>query len=371
MFVELHILQNFPPHCLNRDDTNAPKDCNFGGYRRARISSQCIKRAVREYFQSHQENLTLSGDLATRSKLFLSEMTRRLTEKGKEPEVARRFVRNAIEEIGICMADEERTSVLLFLGNKELEHLADAFANNWDELHEAFPEDDSGSGELPDAIDEAFDDLKEGTSAADIALFGRMVAELTEMNVDAACQVAHAISTNQVNMEMDFYTAVDELQDPGKETGAGMMGFQEFNSSCFYRYSLLDVEQLRENLEGDNDLSRRAARAYVEGSVKAIPTGKQTWTAAQNPPSYIRLMVHNNQPCSLANAFLEPARPDKRNEKDLALVSIEKLEERKEAIDGIYGHNGDEGMDERSSTYDGYNDIPFPDMLDKLEEMLR
>ena len=43
MFVEIHILQNFAPSNLNRDDTGMPKDCEFGGYRRARISSQCFQ----------------------------------------------------------------------------------------------------------------------------------------------------------------------------------------------------------------------------------------------------------------------------------------------------------------------------------------
>jgi len=41
--VEIHVLQNFAPSNLNRDDTGAPKDALFGGTRRARISSQCAK----------------------------------------------------------------------------------------------------------------------------------------------------------------------------------------------------------------------------------------------------------------------------------------------------------------------------------------
>jgi len=46
--IELHILQSFPVSCLNRDDLNSPKTATFGGVQRARLSSQCWKRAIRE-----------------------------------------------------------------------------------------------------------------------------------------------------------------------------------------------------------------------------------------------------------------------------------------------------------------------------------
>ena len=45
--IELNILQSFPVSCLNRDDVGSPKSAIFGGVPRARISSQCLKRAGR------------------------------------------------------------------------------------------------------------------------------------------------------------------------------------------------------------------------------------------------------------------------------------------------------------------------------------
>src|SRR5438128_1336114 len=78
--IEIHILQNFAPSCLNRDDTNSPKDCEFGGHRRARISSQCIKRAVRRYFKT--EKLLPDEHLAERSKRLIGNVAELLTQNG-------------------------------------------------------------------------------------------------------------------------------------------------------------------------------------------------------------------------------------------------------------------------------------------------
>ena len=45
MLIEIHMLKNYPPVNLNRDDSGAPKTCFFGGVQRGRISSQCLKRS--------------------------------------------------------------------------------------------------------------------------------------------------------------------------------------------------------------------------------------------------------------------------------------------------------------------------------------
>src|ERR1700726_3904869 len=76
MFIEIHAIQNFAPSNLNRDDTGSPKDCEFGGHRRARVSSQCLKRAVREAFRRDQ--LLPKDRLARRTKRFVEEAVKRL-----------------------------------------------------------------------------------------------------------------------------------------------------------------------------------------------------------------------------------------------------------------------------------------------------
>jgi CRISPR system Cascade subunit CasC len=125
-------------------------------------------------------------------------------------------------------------------------------------------------------------------------------------------------------MDFDFFTAIDDLK-PDDTAGSDMMGTIQFNSSCFYRYAVLDVESLTSNLEGDDALVRRAVSAFVQGFITAIPTGKQNGMAAHNFPSYALVVLRKTgQPLSYANAFLKPARP--HGEVDLVDDSIDKLE---------------------------------------------
>ena len=191
---------------------------------------------------------------------------------------------------------------------------------------------------MDEACKEAAKDFKGGSKAADIALFGRMMAEHPDLAIDAACQVAHAISTNKVLMDMDFYTAVDDLQ-PETETAAGMMGITSFNSSCFYRYSLVDVEQLKRNLGGDKELVRKTLEAFLRASVTAIPTGKQNSMAAQNPPDAIFAVVREKgTPASLANAFAIPVKPAR--DKSLTQASIEAMDNYWGKLTKVYGADG-------------------------------
>jgi CRISPR system Cascade subunit CasC len=200
----------------------------------------------------------------------------------------------------------ERTAVLIYIGPGEQEAITTALLDQWD----ALAGDDK-------ALDKLARDLtrqrRDVTGAPDIALFGRMLAEKPDLNIDAACQVAHAISTHRVTMEMDFFTAVDDLQveeDEIEETGAAMMGFTGFDSACFYRYVRLDWAQLLDNLGGDVALARRTVEAFLRAVVEAVPSGKQNTFAAHNPPSLMLAAVRNGSfAWSLANAFERPVRP--------------------------------------------------------------
>ncbi|MBE3098806.1 MAG: type I-E CRISPR-associated protein Cas7/Cse4/CasC [Planctomycetes bacterium] len=348
MFIELHIIQNFVPSCLNRDDTNAPKDCEFGGYRRARISSQCIKRSIRRYFGENAEGLGVAGLLGQRTKLLASQLVDRLVAQGKDRDKALKVVSSVIEAAGLKTDEAAKTSVLLFLGPDEMDRAAGLILKKWNELAAAQPSGHKAKEKAPPPVNLS-DVLREGTRAVDVALFGRMVAELPEARiVNAACQVAHAISTHRVDMDMDFFTAVDDLQ-PREESGAGMMGVIEFNSSCFYRYALLDTRQLADNLGSDRALARTAALAFVQAAVHAIPTGRQNSMAAQNPPLYVRLIARDGgSPRNLANAFLAPVRPSEA--KDLGQASIEKLEKHLADLKRMYGDAGAK-LDRTASIY--------------------
>jgi CRISPR system Cascade subunit CasC len=364
MKVELHLIQNFAPSCLNRDDTNTPKDCEFGGYRRARISSQCIKRAIRQCFK---DSLILSADaLASRTKLLIEKLSEWLAKNGKDKEDAKDIAVKALKGIGLGVEEKEanKTQYLMFIGKREIDSLGEVMLQNWDDLKqvsETAAAEEEGETRVsgrdrkkqakkgfPSDIKKALLEALDGGKAADMALFGRMLADLPDKNIDAACQVAHAISTNKVLMDMDFYTAVDDLQ-PEEETGAGMMGITGFNSSCFYRYSLVDMEVLKKNLLGKpakdaapqevkeaEELALETLKAFLRASVTSIPTGKQTSFAAQNPPDAIFAVVrHKGAPVSLANAFAEPVRPT--NEKSLMQVSVETMDSYWGSLTQVYG----------------------------------
>ena len=350
MYVELHILQNFAPSCLNRDDTNSPKDCEFGGYRRARISSQCLKRSIRKQFE--KDGTVASSELGLRTKLIIDHITGALKERGKNEEEARAVVKAALEALELHSKEKNQTEYLLFLGKDEVGRLVDLCIESWNELakigERTVPAEVGGklpdskkskketkatlSPELSKRIREVISDT---TRAVDVALFGRMVADRPGLKIDAACQVAHALSTHRVSMEMDFFTAVDDLQRD-EDTGAGMMGTVEYNSACFYRYSVIDVEQLKNNLKNEPELAMRAIKAFIRASVSAIPSGKQNSMAAHNPPNMVFAVVRKGgQPISLANAFAKPVWSGKGG--DLITNSIAALDSYWGAIMRMYG----------------------------------
>lgn len=355
MIVELHMIQSFAPSNLNRDDTGAPKDCDFGGYRRARISSQALKRAIRT--EMKEGGLLPADALGERTKLVVDAVADRVIKR--DPEKSRDQVTTAITNLlaaaKLTIGPDQKTQYLLFLGQKELDKLAELTLAHWNELSgSATPSDDGSAGRrntkaaaksaLKPEIVKAVVAALDGGKAADLALFGRMVADLPQRNVEASSQVAHAISTHKVDLDFDFFSAVDDLQSTESEAGAGagMLGIVQFNSACFYRYSNLDTRQLLSNLDGDGKLQRKAIEAFIEASVRAIPTGKQNSMAAHNPPSLIMAVVRERGAWSLANAFVEPVDP--RRDGGLVQESVKRLDQYWNQLTSMYGNRGITGV---------------------------
>ena len=339
MFVELHIIQNFPPSNLNRDDVGQPKSTDFGSVTRARISSQCLKRAVRyagkdpkdENSQSLFERYT-RVPLGKRTHLIVSALRKRMVANGKSEEdatkVALEFARVYSSKKGKMNTKRpEETSVLLYMSEQELDDIAgQLLALDWEELLPAIEaakgkkpkkedkeerEEDSEKATAKSPLKKMADDWAKTTtkrpSAPDIALFGRMLADKPETNIDAACQVAHAISTHAVTRnDIDYFTAVDDLQPKG-ETGAGFLDVQYFNSACFYRYARIDFELLRKNL-GDAELACRTVEAFLRASEAAIPSGKKNSHAPEVRPDLMVGIVRSDDSAgwSLVNAFEMP-----------------------------------------------------------------
>lgn len=414
--IEAHLIQNFAPSNLNRDDTGQPKSATFGGFRRARISSQCTKRNARELWRTEgtvsvgertKKIQKLIGDRLAEDKAFMEKVSK--LEDWKDG--IRMFTEAYYS--GSDKKKPENTSVLIFIGPEEVNAGVQAVKDLWEDrtsesekkgkkssetvegiatlLKKAREfdlknvskektadigavESDEGGGEANDeevgeekgekskdkrpklkAVKEIQDAIENARISADIALFGRMLAEQPGRNTDGACQVSHPISTHKVDMEMDFYTAVDDL-NPEEETGAGMMGVVGFNSACYYRYALVDRDQLARNLarkterkngqwvqelrQEDYTEADKVIKAFLEALVYAIPTGKQNSFAAQNLPSFgLFVRRQGGVPISLANAFAKPVRPQKDDD-DLVGLSIAALTKHWDALKAVYGEQG-------------------------------
>lgn len=356
MKIELHMIQNFAPSCLNRDDTNSPKDCVFGGVRRARVSSQCIKRAIRNAFR--EDELLPAANLAQRTKRLAEVVADRLASQGKNRDLAQAAVATALGGLGFGVDDQGQTQYLVFLGESGIDALTDLCSQHWDKLAEvaeniraAEQEGTTKSAKdakkaakdaVPKEIRQSLAPVLDGSKTADLALFGRMLADLPGENIDAACQVAHAISTNRVEFEMDFYTAVDDLKSDEEDAGAGMMGTIGYNSPCFYRYAVIDFEQLLKNLGDDRELAEKTVEAFLRASATAIPSGKQNTFAAHSMPDLIGVDVrHSGPPMSLANAFAGPVRP--ADGANLTQSSVNQLADYWSRLTGVYGTDGMDG----------------------------
>jgi CRISPR system Cascade subunit CasC len=342
-------LQNFAPSNLNRDDTGAPKDAFFGGTRRARVSSQCLKRSIRRHFASLVEQKVLAtDDVAVRTKRVLEALTKSLVAQGHDEAEAEEKARLTLAAMELSVKEDGKSEYLLFLGKREISEIARIIAEKWDSVT-AFAKAptegkkpgkakkqaaQSADPELKKALEKVFN----GGKAVDVALFGRMLADMPEKNQDAACQVAHAISTHAVEREFDFYTAVDDLK-PEDTAGADMMGTVEFNAACFYRYAVVDWDKLVDNLQGDKELAAKGLRAFLEGFVVAEPTGKQNTFAAHNPPEFVAVSVRRNtSPRNLANAFETAVRVKK--DESLTRKSAEELAKKAEALQVAFGGEG-------------------------------
>lgn len=321
--IELHIIHSFPAANLNRDDTGNPKDCVFGGAHRLRVSSQCFKRAIR-----HNPIFAATTEVenGSRTKRLIETIANALQEdvkdETKRKELATKFVTAVYSKLDSKRPD--LTAVLLYVSPAEIDWATD-------NLKKAKSDDDVAkcAAEMTKMLS------KRTTSAPDLALFGRMLAEHPDSNVDAACQVAHAISTHAVKTETDFFTAVDDLK-PDDTAGADMIGTIAFGSACYYRYARLDWNKLVENLKGDTALAEKTVKAFLLASEAANPTGMGNSHDNNTRPSFLLAVVRDDSkgaPWSLVNAFEEPI----FSRDGYVAKSIERMESYWKGLTDFYG----------------------------------
>lgn len=295
--VDIHILQTVPPSNLNRDDTGSPKTATYGGVRRARVSSQSWKRATRRDFKATLDR----SDLGVRTRRVVELLRDEIRELAPElDDRAAELSSLTLHEV-LKPKKEKLGEYLVFLSRHQIQALARAAV------------DAAAADDVSKALKEAsVKSLADRDHSVDIALFGRMVADQADMNVDAAAQVAHAISVHPVETEFDYFTAVDDvIEDRGEETGAGMIGTVEFNSSTLYRYATIDANRLAENL-GDSVATQRAVEVFVQSFVRSMPSGKQNTFANRTLPEAVVVLVRDRQPINLVGAFETPVHESER-----------------------------------------------------------
>lgn len=302
MFIDIHAIQALPSSNINRDDTGSPKSALYGGVRRHRVSSQSWKRAVRETFPSFVSD----EFVGMRTKRALELVAKQIAELDESKELdAVKLAEGvfSVMKLGLEPAPKTNDSeqarpkelkTLIFLSKSQVLALAElAIAT----------QGKPGKKEALQAL--------QSDNALDMALFGRMVADAPVLNIDAACQVAHAVSTHAVETEFDYFTAVDDYKAlaADSDAGAGMIGTVEFVSSCLYRYATINVDQLVNNLESEED-ARTSIEAFLKAFVSSMPSGKVNTFANNTLPAGVYVTLREG-PMSLVGAFETAIRSDR------------------------------------------------------------
>ncbi len=324
--IEFHIIQSFPVSCLNRDDCGAPKSAVIGGVQRARVSSQCWKRQVR--LEMHDLEKTMGIKLGVRTKRVAQMMADACREAGATEEQG--------QACGTVLANAVASKdTLFFVSPKECR----AFAGYAKEKGFVLSQDKAVDKDLKKL---AKKELDAGVDALDIALFGRMVAQAPELNVEAAAAFSHAISTHKVASEIDFFTAMDDSPEED-QAGSAHMGTLEFNAATYYRYISLDVGTLAHTLglEADEDAQtlKKSIEAFIRALFVAVPAARQATQSAACLWDFAHVYIRHGQ--RLQASFEEPV----RSQNGYSKPSIERLEnylKAKESLMGsMYGKKAD------------------------------
>ena len=277
LYVDFHVLQTVPPSCINRDDTGSPKTAVYGGVTRARVSSQAWKHAMRKAFV--EECLLDEEDVGSRTKKVTELVEKEIAALAPDVDAAK-LAKKALDNAGI-KNDDKGTKALFFISKAQIKALAKLAA-----------EECADKKEYKKALLTA--------PSADIALFGRMVADDPSLNYDAAAQVAHSISTHAVQNEYDYFTAVDDCQVEDN-AGAGHLGTVEYNSATLYRYATVNVMELVGHLGAEK--AAEVVRSFGEAFIRSMPTGKQNTFANRTLPDAVYVTIREDQPVNLCGAF--------------------------------------------------------------------
>lgn len=300
-FIELHILQVVPFNNINRGEDGAPKSCVYGGYPRARISSQSQKRAVREDMASRDKD-TFKG---IRTRHIVDHLKGALVERGMDEEKALTMSTAIGDHLGKIDNDDEgnKTKTVLYFSPGECERIAESLIEDESNI---LKETDKGYSVKKGAIAKVLKNAQV-LDNADIAIFGRMVANDPSLTVEGASAFAHAISVHESKNETDFFSAIDE-DSTADESGAGHTGEGLYNSATYYRRISLDLNLLQSNLEGmDEDQKKVVVDTFIRSALRALPQAKKNSAFAITYPGYALGVVREKaSELSLGDAFEKP-----------------------------------------------------------------
>lgn len=326
-FVQIHLLTSYPPANLNRDDQGRPKTAKMGGYDRLRVSSQSLKRAWRtsDLFQQ-----ALSEHVGTRTKLLGVMAYEKLVAGGVKEKQAKEWAQKIAGVFGALKKAKEKDS-LVDLEIEQLVHVSPSEIQAIESLLGTL----ISQGRAPE--DTELNLLRIQGQSADIAMFGRMLASSPSYNVEAACQVAHAISVHPVVIEDDYFTAVDDLNDGSEDAGAAHIGETGFAAGLFYSYICINRTLLVENLGGDEALAQKSIQALIEAAVKVPPNGKQNSFGSRAYASYVLAEKGDQQPRSLSVAFLKPVTSQGIEGTDFGTAAVDALTTQRQNMNAVYG----------------------------------
>ncbi|MFB0972275.1 MAG: type I-E CRISPR-associated protein Cas7/Cse4/CasC, partial [Neofamilia sp.] len=256
----------------------------YGGVRRARVSSQSWKKAIRDYFNANSEQTNVGVRTLNIVEYVAGKI--QAIDSSINFEDSLKLANDVINKAGVTTKDY-KAKALFFLGETQGKELAQAAIDGISDK-------------------KILENILRNNPAIDIALFGRMVADDPSLNEDASCQVAHAISTHAIQSEFDFFTAVDDLA-PEDNAGAGMLGTVEYNSSTLYRYANVAIHSLLRQLNS-KQATIDSLKLFIESFSNSMPTGKINTFANQTLPQAILISLRNDRPVSLVSAFEEPVK---------------------------------------------------------------
>ena len=339
-FIQLHLLTAYAPSNLNRDDLGRPKTAKMGNTDRLRISSQSLKRAWRtsDYFYQ-----TLSDHIGIRSRRFARDWVyTAMIDNGVSEKVATASTIKIASQFGKVKNEKSPKDPL---SNLEIEQLVHISSNEQQAIEQLV---NLLIREKREPSDNEVKLLRKDNSSIDIALFGRMLADSPAFNIEAACQVSHALGVSTVTIEDDFFTAVDDLNNNEVDAGSAHLGERGFASALFYTYVCVSRDLLLENLNGDETLVEKTLKALTESAAKVAPTGMQNSFASRAYTSYLLIEKGSQQPRSLAVAYFNPIRSQ-----DLVNDAISRLEEQRDKFDKVYGNCADSRYVLNSETGEG------------------